>query len=146
MKPAVPVLAAALLVASAALCNAQTVLLAPSRDVAAAFFSQTSPSAVQAPAMPIPATLTPDQYAYLVAQQSYLVGLLGRIEQELDGLRTLKQSSDTVYMERIGQLEQKLSAVIENNSTSTTAKATTILSAIGAFGASFYTAARCPQP
>lgn len=118
------------------------VLGLPDQLVARNLFEQ---SQVNPPAAPFPGGLTLEQYAFITSQQAYLIGLLGRIEQDLDAMKALKQASDAVYMQRIGELEVKLGTLIENNSTSTGTKLTATLGAVSGALFSAYTAYRNPQ-
>ena len=119
------------------------VLGLPDQLVARNLFAQVSPTAP--PTAPLPGGLTLDQYAYITSQQAYLIGLLGRIEQDLEGMRALKQASDTVYMQRIGELETKLGRLIEDRSTSTGTKLTATLGAVAAAAFSAYSATANPR-
>lgn len=119
------------------------VLGLPDQLVARNLFAQVSPTAP--PTAPLPGGLTLDQYAYITSQQAYLIGLLGRIEQDLDGMKALKQASDAIYMQRIGELEVKLGTLIENNSTSTGTKLTATLGAVSGALFSAYSAYRNPK-
>lgn len=114
----------------------------PDQLVARNLFAQGQANPPQAP---LPGGLTLDQYAYITSQQAYLIGLLGRIEQDLDNMKALKQSSDAVYMQRIGELEVKLGSLIENNSTSTGTKLTATLGAVSGALFSAYAAYKNPQ-
>lgn len=88
----------------------------------------------EAPSMPLPLSISIDQYAYLTAQQGYLTGILQRILSALEQLDAAKRASDAIYMDRIGKLEISLERRIDDKGVGDLSKWATFGTAAGSFG------------